>query len=111
MDDSRRRAGGKPIAKSNLYNMPTNMIYTGKVKFGGTVYEGELERIMRQTRLLSASCCFPRQCHPACAWQPGPAPPSTSTCNTGSTWWCKTNGLTRLAATTWEQRTSRPKGC
>ncbi len=40
-----RQAGGKPIAKNNLYNMLTNIIYTGKVEYGGTVYEGEHERI------------------------------------------------------------------
>ena len=40
-----RQAGGKPIAKNSLYNLLTNMIYTGKVDFGGTVYEGEHERI------------------------------------------------------------------
>jgi site-specific DNA recombinase len=41
-----RQAGGKPIAKNNLYNLLTNMIYTGKVEFGGQVYEGEHERIV-----------------------------------------------------------------
>ena len=41
-----RPAGGKPIAKNNLYNMLTNLIYTGKVRYGGTVYEGEHERII-----------------------------------------------------------------
>ncbi len=41
-----RQAGGKPIAKNNLYNMLTNMIYAGKVDFGGKVYEGEHERII-----------------------------------------------------------------
>jgi len=40
-----RQAGGKPIAKNSLYNMLTNIIYTGKVEYGGTVYEGEHERI------------------------------------------------------------------
>jgi site-specific DNA recombinase len=41
-----RKAGGKPIAKNALYNLLTNMIYTGKVKYGGQVYEGEHERIV-----------------------------------------------------------------
>ena len=41
-----REAGGKPIAKNNLYNLLTNMIYTGKVEFDGQVYEGEQERIV-----------------------------------------------------------------
>lgn len=41
-----RQAGGKPIAKNNLYNLLTNVIYTGKVKYGGQIYEGEHERIV-----------------------------------------------------------------
>ena len=41
-----RKAGGKPIAKNSLYNLLTNMIYVGKVKYGGQVYEGEHERIV-----------------------------------------------------------------
>ena len=41
-----RMAGGKPIAKNNLYNLLTNMIYLGKVKYGGEVYEGEHARIV-----------------------------------------------------------------
>ena len=41
-----RMAGGKPIAKNTLYNMLTNMIYLGKVKYGGEVYEGEHSRIV-----------------------------------------------------------------
>jgi site-specific DNA recombinase len=41
-----RKAGGKPIAKNNLYNLLTNMIYVGKVEYGGQVYEGEHERIL-----------------------------------------------------------------
>ena len=39
-------AGGKPIAKNSLYNLLTNMIYLGKVEYGGQVYEGEHERII-----------------------------------------------------------------
>ena len=41
-----RTAGGKPIAKNTLYNLLTNMIYLGKVKYGGEVYEGEHARIV-----------------------------------------------------------------
>ena len=41
-----RQVGGKPIAKNTLYNLLTNMIYTGKVTYGGQVYEGEHERIV-----------------------------------------------------------------
>ena len=41
-----RMAGGRPIAKNTLYNMLTNMIYLGKVKYGGEVYEGEHSRIV-----------------------------------------------------------------
>jgi site-specific DNA recombinase len=41
-----RKAGGKPIAKNSLYNLLTNMIYIGKVEYGGQVYEGEHERIV-----------------------------------------------------------------
>jgi len=41
-----RQVGGKPIAKNTLYNLLTNMIYTGKVAYGGQVYEGEHERIV-----------------------------------------------------------------
>jgi site-specific DNA recombinase len=41
-----RQAGGKPIVKNSLYNMLTNIIYTGKVAYGGQVYEGEQQRIV-----------------------------------------------------------------
>ncbi len=41
-----RQAGGKPIAKNNLYNLLTNRIYVGKVDYGGQVYEGEHDRII-----------------------------------------------------------------
>jgi len=41
-----RKAGGKPIAKNNLYNLLTNMIYLGKVDYGGQVYDGEHQRIV-----------------------------------------------------------------
>jgi site-specific DNA recombinase len=41
-----RQAGGKPIAKNSLYNLLTNMIYVGKVEYGGQVYAGEHDRIV-----------------------------------------------------------------
>jgi site-specific DNA recombinase len=41
-----RQAGGKPIAKNSLYNLLTNMIYVGKVYYGGHVYDGEHDRIV-----------------------------------------------------------------
>ena len=41
-----RQAGGKPIAKNSLYNMLTNIIYTGKVAYEGQVYDGEHQRIV-----------------------------------------------------------------
>jgi len=41
-----RKAGGKAIAKNSLYNLLTNMIYVGKVDYGGHVYEGEHDRIV-----------------------------------------------------------------
>lgn len=41
-----RQAGGKPIAKNSLYNLLTNMIYVGKVNYGGHVYDGEHDRIV-----------------------------------------------------------------
>src|SRR6266404_4229452 len=41
-----RQAGGKPIPKNSLYNLLTNMIYVGKVEYGGQVYEGEHDRII-----------------------------------------------------------------
>jgi site-specific DNA recombinase len=41
-----RQAGGKPIAKNSLYNLLTNMIYVGRIKYGGQVYKGEQDRII-----------------------------------------------------------------
>jgi site-specific DNA recombinase len=41
-----RQAGGKAIAKNSLYNTLTNMIYIGKVNYGGQVYQGEHDRII-----------------------------------------------------------------
>lgn len=41
-----RRAGGKPFVKNTLYNLLTNMTYVGKVRYAGTVYEGEHDRII-----------------------------------------------------------------
>ncbi len=39
-------AGGQPFAKNRLYNLLTNMVYVGKVKYGGQIYEGEHEAIV-----------------------------------------------------------------
>ncbi len=41
-----RNAGGKNYTKNRLYNLLTNIIYTGRVEYGGQVYEGEHERIV-----------------------------------------------------------------
>jgi site-specific DNA recombinase len=41
-----RNVGGKPISKTTLYNLLTNMTYIGKVNYRGEVYEGEHERII-----------------------------------------------------------------
>jgi site-specific DNA recombinase len=41
-----REAGGKPIPKNSLYNLLTNMVYVGKVEYGGQVYQGEHDRIV-----------------------------------------------------------------
>ncbi len=41
-----RNAGGKPISKTTLYNLLTNMTYIGKVNYRGQVYDGEHERIV-----------------------------------------------------------------
>jgi site-specific DNA recombinase len=41
-----RQAGGKSISKNSLYNLLSNMVYVGKVEFGGQVYEGEHDRIV-----------------------------------------------------------------
>jgi len=39
--------GGKPIAKNTLYNLLTNMIYTGESgRMAARFYEGEHERIV-----------------------------------------------------------------
>jgi site-specific DNA recombinase len=38
--------GGKAFAKNRLYNLLTNMVYVGKVDYGGHVYEGEQEAIV-----------------------------------------------------------------
>jgi site-specific DNA recombinase len=34
-------AGGQAFTKNRLYNLLTNMVYIGKVEYGGQVYEGE----------------------------------------------------------------------
>jgi site-specific DNA recombinase len=39
-------AGGQAFAKNRLYNLLTNMVYVGKVEYGGQVYEGEHEAIV-----------------------------------------------------------------
>ncbi len=36
-------AGGHEFTKNRLYNLLTNMVYVGKVDFGGQVYDGEHE--------------------------------------------------------------------
>lgn len=41
-----RAAGGRTFTKNRLYNLLTNIIYTGRVEYGGQVYEGEHERIV-----------------------------------------------------------------
>jgi site-specific DNA recombinase len=41
-----RQAGGKQIVKNSLYNLLTNMVYVGKVEYGGQVYPGEHDRII-----------------------------------------------------------------
>jgi site-specific DNA recombinase len=41
-----RLAGGGPFTKNRLYNLLTNMVYIGKVEYGGQVYEGEHEGIV-----------------------------------------------------------------
>ncbi len=38
--------GGKPFAKHYLYSLLTNIVYTGKIYFQGTVYDGEHEAIV-----------------------------------------------------------------
>jgi site-specific DNA recombinase len=41
-----RSAGGARFNKGNLYNLLTNVLYTGRVKHGGQVYAGEQEAIV-----------------------------------------------------------------
>jgi len=41
-----RNVGGKPISKTTLYNLLTNMTYIGKVNYRGQVYNGEHDRIV-----------------------------------------------------------------
>jgi len=41
-----RRVGGKPFTKNRLYNLLTNVIYLGKVDYGGRIYDGEHARIV-----------------------------------------------------------------
>ena len=39
-------AGGHEFTKNRLYNLLTNMVYVGKVDYGGQVYEGEHDAIV-----------------------------------------------------------------
>jgi len=39
-------AGGQSFAKNRLYNLLTNMVYVGKVEYGGQIYEGEHDAIV-----------------------------------------------------------------
>jgi site-specific DNA recombinase len=41
-----REVGGSPFTKNKLYNLLTNVIYTGKVGYGGQIYAGEHPRIV-----------------------------------------------------------------
>ncbi|MCL4854736.1 MAG: recombinase family protein, partial [Bryobacteraceae bacterium] len=41
-----RQVGGSQFTKNKLYNLLTNVIYTGKVDYGGEIYEGEHARII-----------------------------------------------------------------
>jgi site-specific DNA recombinase len=40
------RAGGQAFLKNRLYNLLTNMVYVGKIEFGGQVYDGEHKGIL-----------------------------------------------------------------
>jgi site-specific DNA recombinase len=39
-------SGGKPFIKNRLYNLLTNIVYTGKIEHGGQIYDGEHEGIV-----------------------------------------------------------------
>ncbi len=41
-----RKRGGGPFTKTTLHNPLTNVVYTGRVRYQGTVYDGEHERIV-----------------------------------------------------------------
>jgi site-specific DNA recombinase len=41
-----REVGGSHFTKNKLYNLLTNVIYMGKVEYGGQIYEGEHPRIV-----------------------------------------------------------------
>jgi site-specific DNA recombinase len=41
-----KTAGGREFTKNRLYNLLTNMVYTGKIEFRGEVYEGEHQGIV-----------------------------------------------------------------
>jgi len=41
-----RETGGARFIKTTLYNLLTNVIYTGRVKYEGKLYDAEHERIV-----------------------------------------------------------------
>ena len=41
-----RETGGKPFTKNALYRLLTNVVYVGKVRYEGTLYEGEHDAIV-----------------------------------------------------------------
>jgi site-specific DNA recombinase len=41
-----KTVGGREFTKNRLYNLLTNMVYTGKIEFHGEVYEGEHQGIV-----------------------------------------------------------------
>lgn len=49
-----KQTGGKEFGKNRLYNLLTNMVYVGKVEFGGQIYEGEHDGIVEPTVWPSA---------------------------------------------------------
>ena len=50
-----KERGGKPFNKSTLFRLLTNPIYTGKVLFQGTTYDGEHEAIVDMARSNNAN--------------------------------------------------------
>jgi site-specific DNA recombinase len=49
-----KKRGGKPFDKNSLFRMLSNIIYLGRVKYQGEVYEGEHEGIIREELWQSA---------------------------------------------------------